>query len=124
MDARENPIYPYYVRYRPFKKVNDTYGHLVGDEVLKFLTKEMVGMFTSEDLCFRYGGEEFGILVKNKSESEAYEKLRTIIEKTISPTGESIKISLGITVYQHTDEHPKTILNRADTALKPMVERS
>src|SRR5699024_5571890 len=81
-----------------FKKVNDTYGHLVGDEVLKFLTKEMVDMFTPEDLCFRYGGEEFGILVKNQGENEAFElaeKLRTTVENTISPSGEPIKISLG-----------------------------
>lgn len=41
-----------------FKKVNDTYGHLVGDDVLKYLSR-IIEDFSEDVLCFRYGGEEF-----------------------------------------------------------------
>ncbi len=103
-----------------FKLVNDTHGHLVGDQVLKYLSNEMEEIFSKDDLCFRYGGEEFGVLVKKQGEYEAFElaeKLRTTIERSVSPTKGSITISLGVTACIHTDNHPKLILSRADTAL-------
>lgn len=103
-----------------FKKVNDKHGHLVGDEVLKFLAREMVKLSEEDDMCFRYGGEEFGILVKNKGTIETYElaeKLRKQIASMISPSGETIKISLGVTTFQHGDSHAKELLTRADAAL-------
>lgn len=103
-----------------FKKVNDTYGHLVGDEVLKYLSK-IIGECCGEDnLYFRYGGEEFCIIVKYKEELAAFkfaEQLRIKIAETNSPTGAPITISIGISSLQELDRHPKTIIERADTAL-------
>ncbi|MGM8216546.1 diguanylate cyclase [Bacillaceae bacterium W0354] len=103
-----------------FKKVNDTHGHLVGDEVLKYLAKTMSDITSKDDLCFRYGGEEFGILVKGENEDEAYklaEKLRETFAHSDNPSGDDITISLGVTAYQENDQHPKTIIERADAAL-------
>lgn len=103
-----------------FKKVNDTYGHLVGDDVLKYLS-HIIEHFTSEDdLCFRYGGEEFGILLKDKNTEDAFhvaEQLRIMVAETISPSGESITISIGISSSRDEDQHPEEIIKRADTAL-------
>lgn len=103
-----------------FKKVNDTYGHLVGDEVLKYLTNIMKIYCNSEDLCFRYGGEEFGILIKGLDEEDTYEiaeALRNKIAETISPTGEAITVSVGITSLHSFDRHSKSVIERADIAL-------
>ncbi|TSI08685.1 GGDEF domain-containing protein [Lysinibacillus sp. BW-2-10] len=103
-----------------FKKVNDTYGHLVGDDVLKFLAKLLQESCRTNDRCFRYGGEEFIILLKNIDANQAYdiaERLRIKIEQTVSPTGEPINISLGITSFKENDIHPTPIIERADTAL-------
>lgn len=103
-----------------FKRVNDTYGHLVGDEVLKYLASTMLEFQSQEDLCFRYGGEEFGILLKNKTEADAYwtaERLRKYMADTESPTGTPITISIGVTSMQQSDKHPKDIIERADAAL-------
>ncbi|MEL4026302.1 sensor domain-containing diguanylate cyclase [Lysinibacillus endophyticus] len=103
-----------------FKKVNDTYGHLVGDDVLRYLSATINNFSSEDDLSFRYGGEEFGILLKNKSEDEAYkiaEQLRRKIEQTASPTGKPITVSLGVTSLKEMDNHPKTIIERADFAL-------
>lgn len=102
-----------------FKRVNDTYGHLVGDDVLKFLSKIIESFEGEEDLTFRYGGEEFGLLLKNCNEQNAYEiaeKLRKEVADKISPTGEYITISIGVTEFKK-DIHPVTIIERADKAL-------
>jgi diguanylate cyclase (GGDEF)-like protein len=103
-----------------FKRVNDTYGHLVGDDVLKFLALLMKDTANEDDICFRYGGEEFGILIKSVDPIKAFEiaeQLRLKVCNTICPTGEFITISLGISTYQEGEEYPETILKRADIAL-------
>lgn len=103
-----------------FKKVNDQYGHLVGDDVLRYLALTMQDMSRKEDLCYRYGGEEFTIILTNKDIKEAYtlaERLRTKIAETPSPTGKPITISLGISTYQKGDLLPEEVIKKADTAL-------
>src|SRR5699024_2712974 len=103
-----------------FKKVNDRFGHLIGDEVLKFLTEEMKDIIGEDHLCFRYGGEEFAIIVNTNDEDEAFklaESLRTHIANTVSLSGEQINISLGLTMFRENDIHIKDIVNRADAAL-------
>ena len=82
-----------------FKHVNDTYGHSVGDEVLKYLAAEMKEVSRNQDVCCRYGGEEFILLLPETTMLEAFEvaeRLREKLETTISPSGEAITISSGI----------------------------
>ncbi|WP_342557853.1 diguanylate cyclase [Lysinibacillus sp. FSL P4-0201] len=106
-----------------FKKVNDTYGHLVGDEVLKgfaSLVKELKG---AEEIACRYGGEEFVILMPRTTKKEAFifiEKLRTSMEKktfTANGTSFHVTFSSGIAVATSTNLHPKKMLEEADQAL-------
>jgi diguanylate cyclase (GGDEF)-like protein len=103
-----------------FKKVNDTYGHLVGDDVLKFLATIMMSYSSDRIFCFRYGGEEFGMLVKDTDLENTYllsEQLREVVATNPSPTGHPITISLGISLFHEGDLHSETIIKRADTAL-------
>ncbi|WP_077617155.1 sensor domain-containing diguanylate cyclase [Bacillus sinesaloumensis] len=103
-----------------FKKVNDTFGHLIGDDVLKQLAELMKSVTAEEDICFRYGGEEFGILMLNKNQNEALEvadALRRLVESSPNPTGQIITISLGVTTSGMDDQHAKQIVERADIAL-------
>lgn len=106
-----------------FKKVNDTYGHLVGDEVLKgfaSLVKELKG---AEEIACRYGGEEFVILMPRTTKKEAFifiEKLRTSMEKktfTANGTSFHVTFSSGIAEATSTHLHPKKMLEEADQAL-------
>lgn len=102
-----------------FKRVNDDFGHLVGDDVLRFLAANLIELSRQEDLCYRYGGEEFAILLYRKDEQDAFmlaERIREKIANTPSPTGEPITISLGITSVQNGDTIPQ-IIKRADKAL-------
>ncbi|WP_442950373.1 sensor domain-containing diguanylate cyclase [Paenibacillus sp. DMB20] len=104
-----------------FKRVNDLHGHAAGDEVLRHLATRMRLGARQEDLCFRYGGEEFGILVKHGGLAEATEeaeKLRHAISSEPGPYGITITVSLGIAVYMpHERLSPKELVERADSAL-------
>ena len=103
-----------------FKKVNDTFGHLKGDDVLIYLARTMQELSREGDCCFRYGGEEFAIIIPYGDAETATviaERLRMKLEKTASPTGEVITVSLGIAVYPEHGQDSKEIITAADKAL-------
>ncbi|GEK32940.1 sensor domain-containing diguanylate cyclase [Kurthia sibirica] len=103
-----------------FKKVNDTYGHDVGDNVLKYLAQTLKNCTRTTDFCCRYGGEEFIILLPNTTSDEAAvlaEKIRHTLEKTKSPSGEIITISAGVAEYPSMTNNPIELLKKADDAL-------
>ena len=107
-----------------FKQVNDTYGHGVGDEVLKSLAGIIVNTIRSADLAARYGGEEFVVLMPETDAIRAYEaaeRLRKEVESTpfvVSHPESPIRktISIGTATMQPNDT-PESLLKRADSAL-------
>lgn len=103
-----------------FKKVNDSYGHTIGDEVLQFLACKLKEVVGKEDLACRYGGEEFILLFSEETVGNAYSRVETFreeISRLISPTGEVITFSAGIANYPLHGDQPKMILEKADAAL-------
>ncbi|MBM9519423.1 diguanylate cyclase [Desulforhopalus vacuolatus] len=102
-----------------FKKVNDTYGHLAGDNVLKRLAGLVAANIRDTDIFARWGGEEFVIQLPGLSLARAIifaEKLRHKIEKYNFKEPEKITVSFGVTVFQARDNNI-TLTNRADAAL-------
>ncbi len=103
-----------------FKKVNDTYGHQTGDEVLKFLADHVRSCVRPGDRCFRYGGEEFVVLMPNTAVAEALvvaESIRETISERVSPTGEPITLSLGLAEYPAHSASAEEAFGYADEAL-------
>lgn len=103
-----------------FKRINDTYGHGVGDDVLVFLAKEMREVAGEDNVCCRYGGEEFIMLLPNKTKYEAFEvaeRLRKKLASTVSPCGEVITISAGIASYPNCAGHTIGLIESADKCL-------
>ncbi|KIL42788.1 diguanylate cyclase [Jeotgalibacillus alimentarius] len=107
-----------------FKKVNDTYGHAVGDMVLKHMADQCKGKLGGDQLFGRYGGEEFVLALKNQDLNEGMklaESLRQHIENHPFQTEEtllSITLSLGVATATHlSDESLFQLLNQADKAL-------
>ncbi|TXK84813.1 sensor domain-containing diguanylate cyclase [Paenibacillus sp. N3.4] len=103
-----------------FKQVNDTYGHDVGDDVLKFLGETLLSLAGEEVFCSRYGGEEFMLLLPHVTKENAYlhaEKVRLKLEATPSPTGKPITVSLGVSSYTAQGMTAHEALSQADQAL-------
>ncbi|MFD0586616.1 sensor domain-containing diguanylate cyclase [Paenibacillus sp. GCM10027627] len=103
-----------------FKKVNDSYGHLAGDEVLRFVAAHLQSAMRDGDLCFRFGGEEFGVLAKYADQRQAMamaEKLRLNLAAAESPVGESIHFSIGIALHEGGEGEAGSLIGKADKAL-------
>lgn len=102
-----------------FKKVNDKFGHNVGDQVLKHLCRLIRGLIRQGDLLIRWGGEEFLLLLPATEIDEAgpfAERVRLEVEQEEFPTAGQITISLGVAQLQAGDSID-ALLKRVDNAL-------
>jgi diguanylate cyclase (GGDEF)-like protein/PAS domain S-box-containing protein len=102
-----------------FKSINDTYGHLIGDEVLKNLTITIKNLLRNNDSVIRWGGEEFIIIIEvtNKFQIEKIaDKLRKAVENIQIPNVRKFTASFGVTILKK-DEDIKVSIQRADDAL-------
>ena len=107
-----------------FKNVNDTYGHDIGDVVLKEFSVRLKRNTRGVDLACRMGGEEFVIIMPDTDIARAYqigERLRANIAADNFPIGsdKSIRVtaSVGVSTLERGDDTPETIFKRADLAL-------
>ena len=105
-----------------FKRINDTYGHLAGDKVLKIIAKSLQKNLRSSDFIARFGGEEFVALMPETSASEAVivaEKLRTKIEESpFNFKKEPVQITVSFGISEIVEgESIDEVFNRADKAL-------
>ena len=106
-----------------FKRINDTYGHKVGDEVLKNLALIFRANIREDDTVARYGGEEFVIILHNVDKYNAYEiaeRIRGEIEETsFEEIGipEKVTVSFGISSFPEDGEELTDLLIKADQAL-------
>ncbi|RXJ79453.1 ammonium transporter [Arcobacter sp. F2176] len=103
-----------------FKLVNDTYGHDVGDEILKELANTVSKKIRQNDIFARWGGEEFVLLLKTKDLQVAEniaEKLRIDISKTEFPTVKHITASFGISSFKSSEQSFDEVFKNADKAL-------
>ncbi|MGG1550381.1 GGDEF domain-containing protein [Paenibacillus ferrarius] len=87
-----------------FKLINDTYGHWVGDVVLKTVGSLIQEVLGPDDMSFRYGGEEFAVLFVGKSAQEVLgicEKMMALIRSTVIPEmpGHKLTMSIGVATY-------------------------
>ncbi|HEY8101667.1 MAG TPA: GGDEF domain-containing protein [Burkholderiaceae bacterium] len=101
-----------------FKKVNDQFGHLYGDEVLLLVANLLRSSFRTQDRIFRFGGEEFVILLRSTtldSAQKILECFRRAVEHYDFPQVGKVTVSLGFVSI--SSETPVVILGHADQAL-------
>jgi diguanylate cyclase (GGDEF)-like protein len=101
-----------------FKRVNDQYGHLYGDEVLILIANLLRHSFREQDRIFRFGGEEFVILLRSTTLEEAhqiFERFRANVERHDFPQVGKVTVSIGFA--RITQESPVVTLGHADQAL-------
>ena len=102
-----------------FKKINDTYGHQVGDKVLKEFVNLVKKQIRKEDIFARWGGEEFLLLMRNTTPQEVQHRIESIreqIDEYIFDVVEHITCSFGIACSKEDDDMD-SLLYRADKAL-------
>ncbi|MBD3239631.1 MAG: diguanylate cyclase [Chitinivibrionales bacterium] len=104
-----------------FKRVNDMHGHPVGDEVLLGVAQRLVDRVGHRGKAYRYGGEEFAVLLPGYSAEEAFglaERIRKDIEReSVSSRKLSISASFGTVSVPEEASNPAQLLERADSAL-------
>lgn len=129
-----NEHYEYYKRYKAefsvlmldvdhFKSINDTYGHQVGDMVLKQVAMIFRENLRNVDAAGRYGGEEFFVILAESAEDEAVqaaERIRKAVAEHLFTCEDQVirlKISIGIGRINERDEDDQAVIKRADMAL-------
>lgn len=105
-----------------FKQINDAYGHLAGDKVLKIISKELVSRLRDSDFVARYGGEEFVIIMPQTRPADAEHALNKVREAIahipfhFKERQLKITVSFGVSEAIHSDG-PESLFDRADGAL-------
>jgi diguanylate cyclase (GGDEF)-like protein len=102
-----------------FKQVNDRHGHLIGDEVLLLMARLMRSTFRYQDRLYRFGGEEFVVMMRCPGEAEArsaLERFRANVERYAFPQVGRVTVSLGFTEVLPGDA-PSGAFERADRAV-------
>jgi diguanylate cyclase (GGDEF)-like protein len=106
-----------------FKLINDTWGHAIGDEVLKFVAHTCAASLRASDTCFRIGGEEFVLLLQEAGDEQALaiaERLRRTLEDSPWVDADntlSITASFGVACFPRDGDSRDTLLKQADAAL-------
>ncbi len=103
-----------------FKSINDTYGHTVGDEVLKAFAINMQNSVGDQGFCFRYGGEEFMVILPSMNIDDAVQLAESLrIKQALQETacGRPVTMSAGITAFTPNVQSPNQLIEIADHAL-------
>jgi len=121
---RDRPVSALMIDVDHFKKVNDDYGHEVGDEVLREVARRMSTSLRGLDLCCRFGGEEFVAAFSGSTETalQIAERLRLCIAEPPFPISVEnnlirVTVSIGIATTSGADDTADALLKRADLAL-------
>lgn len=102
-----------------FKHINDAFGHVIGDEVLLLFSRLLRDSFRSSDLVFRFGGEEFVVLLPNTTlgvGAAVFERCREKIAAHVFPQVGQVTASIGFSIV-HPGKLPMTFVDEADRAL-------
>ncbi len=128
-EANNTPVALLMIDIDHFKKINDTYGHQAGNQVLSELSKLFVIFTRTGDVLSRFGGEEFAIIIPQATEELAFEiaeRIRKKVEEhnfvltdTLDGTAETVKltVSIGIATYPEPAEAVNDLIIFSDRAL-------
>lgn len=106
-----------------FKQINDTYGHLVGDRVLRYIADAIRHSIDKKDIAIRYGGDEFIIILNNETSRDSINKICEAIDKELKKPLEYegktylAKINIGAAIYPSDAKSMEELIQKADQAM-------
>lgn len=121
-EITREPVSLLFIDVDDFKVVNDTYGHMRGDEVLKTISEAILLAVRKQDLVFRYGGDEFAVILKNASREDALqvaERVFSNVNRSVDglTTFMKVTVSVGIAVLDKEFTDSNRFLEAADKSL-------
>lgn len=110
-----------------FKKINDTRGHTIGDQLLQQVAKRLIHCLRKEDIVARLGGDEFTVILQAKSKTEVAQVAEEIVTKIRNPfvIGDSefyLRTSIGISLYPADGDNIETLIKNSDIAMYRIKE--
>ncbi len=121
---RSEPVSIVYLDINDFKEINDTHGHQKGDEILRGIGEAIKKVSRLEDSCFRYGGDEFCLILPNCLKTHAHDLYISRLHEEIQRSFDDLTISVGIieTGPEHYDE-PEKLIRMADKEMYAMKKK-
>jgi diguanylate cyclase (GGDEF)-like protein len=121
--ARGRPVAVFLIDLDHFKNINDSYGHAMGDRVLKLFSEVCRERLRATDLVGRLGGEEFGVLIADATRDNAFlvaERIRSAFQdaaRMVEAEPVAATLSIGVSINQDPEQNFDAMLNQADQAL-------
>ena len=121
-DRLQTPLCVFFIDLDSFKRVNDSYGHLVGDDVLRSAAEIMSGAVREYDHVGRFGGEEFLVVLPNCDAGMAREVAERVRQRigdepiVVAPIRVKVTASIGVAQW-HTGQDFRDLIHRADQAM-------
>jgi diguanylate cyclase (GGDEF)-like protein len=114
-ERRAEPVSIAYLDINDFKIINDTQGHLCGDNILRAVGTAIKQISRAEDSCFRYGGDEFCLVLPNCREEQAREIYMTRLNAELKKSSKNVTLSIGIVqTGPEKFEEPEALVQQAD----------
>jgi diguanylate cyclase (GGDEF)-like protein len=122
---RSEPVSLMFIDVNKFKRINDEMGHQYGDEVLSTVGRILCGVGRYEDSCFRYGGDEFCLILSNMDRDTALGTVGTRLQRNLSEAIPGITLSIGVAqTGPGSYSEPDELLRQADRAMYKMKGES
>jgi len=126
-DQQQKTLSVCYLDLDGFKAINDSFGHTIGNQILRVLARRLARALHSGDTVARIGGDEFGLILQSDNHDLIYESILSIINEPVDPgtgTGPiTLTASLGITRYPADNADAEGLIRHADQAMYSAKER-